>query len=280
MQPQSKKAFNRKQRRDPLLHPPPHFETVSQYRKGCMCRPRVISNAVRNLRSLTFVRDDNLMFSTLRHSLFLRGRKEVGAHASQEICATGKSKSIVNKRREVWTIRIPNFYFLIFPTFMAKSAFPAWLRLCRALLIVGGILLVLPVGRVFAQESRESGQPPEVQVVRTKEVTMITIAGVGPRDKDGKLVAPGDFAAQFKQTWENLRRLIVSAGSPLRSIVSITVYTPDAKWQDAFKELQQESFSDWNPPASFAVTQQLRTPGALLEIHAVAVIENRKPIRR
>src|SRR5512143_1295397 len=105
MQPQSKKAFNRKQRRDPLLHPPPHFETVSQYRKGCMCRPRVISNAVRNLRSLTFVRDDNLMFSTLRHSLFLRG----------------------------------------------------------------------------------------------------TIAGVGPRDKDGKLVAPGDFAAYVKQTWENLR---------------------------------------------------------------------------
>jgi hypothetical protein len=49
-------------------------ETVSQYRKGRMCRPRVISNVVRNLRSLTFIRDDNLMFSTLRHSL--PGEKE------------------------------------------------------------------------------------------------------------------------------------------------------------------------------------------------------------
>jgi enamine deaminase RidA (YjgF/YER057c/UK114 family) len=170
--------------------------------------------------------------------------------------------------------------FVIFATSVVKVAFLFRLGLGCAVLAVGGILLVLPIGKVFAQESREPGRPPEVQVVRTKEVTVITIAGVGPRDKDGKLVAPGDFAAQFKQTWENLRHLILNAGSPLTNIVSITVYTPDAKWQDAFRELQQESFSDWNPPTSFAVTQQLRTPGALLEIHAVAVIENRKPIRR
>ncbi len=49
--------------------PFPCQEAMSQYRKVRMYRPRVISNAVRNLRSLTFVRDDNLMFSTLRHSL-------------------------------------------------------------------------------------------------------------------------------------------------------------------------------------------------------------------
>ena len=164
--------------------------------------------------------------------------------------------------------------------FVVNSAFPVWLWLGRAVLAVGAVLLVLPVGIVSAQETQVSGQPPEVQVVQTKELTVITLAGVGPQDKDGKLVAPGDFAGQFEQTWNNLRRLMVSAGSPLKNIVSITVYTTDAKWQDSFKELQQDSFSDWNPATSFAVAQQLRTPGALLEIHAVAVINKGRPARR
>jgi enamine deaminase RidA (YjgF/YER057c/UK114 family) len=176
-----------------------------------------------------------------------------------------------------------NYFLTTKRTKRVKIAFLLWLRPGRAVLAVGAILLSLPINGVFAQEKdlgHQPGQPPEVQVVQTKELTVVTLAGVGPQDKDGKLVAPGDFAAQFKQTWENLRRLIVAAGSPLRNIVSITVYMTDVKWQDTFKELQQESFSDWNPATGFVVTQQLRTPGALLEIHAVAVIDNRKPIRR
>jgi enamine deaminase RidA (YjgF/YER057c/UK114 family) len=191
-----------------------------------------------------------------------------------------KHSSTKDTKRDISNseIRIPNLYFVIFATFVAKIAFLFGLRLCRSVLAVGVVLLVPPVGKVFAQE--KPGQPPEVQVVQTKELTVITLAGVGPQDKDGKLVAPGDFAGQFKQTLENLRRLVVSAGSLPRNIVTLTVYTTGAKWQDTFKELQQESFGDWNPATSFVVTQQLRTPGALLEIYAVAVIDNRKPVQR
>jgi enamine deaminase RidA (YjgF/YER057c/UK114 family) len=151
------------------------------------------------------------------------------------------------------------------------------------LLLIALVTVELITRRAVAQEKDTNpplGQPPEIQVVQTKEVMVITLAGVGPQDKDGKLVAPGDFAAQFKQTWDNLRRLLASAGAPLRNIASINVYTTEAKWQDTFTALQQESFKDWRPATSFAVVQQLRTPGALLEVHAVAVIENRKPIRR
>ena len=150
-------------------------------------------------------------------------------------------------------------------------------------LLVAFLIIYAIASQLLAQENSvtsQSGQPPDIQVVQTKDVTVVTVAGVGPQDKDGKLVAPGDFAAQFKQTWDNLRRLLASAGAPLRNIATVTVYTTDAKWQDTFKALQQESFNDWRPATSFTVVQQLRTPGALLEVHAVAVIENRKPTRR
>ena len=145
------------------------------------------------------------------------------------------------------------------------------------------VLALSAISNGFAQEkdaTLQRGQPPEVQIVQTKDATVVTLAGVGPQDQDRKLVGPGDFAAQFKQTLDNLRRLTASAGGALRNVLTITVYTTDAKWQETFVSLQQESSSGWNPATNFVVTQQLRTPGALLEVHAVAVIEKRKPVRR
>jgi len=148
---------------------------------------------------------------------------------------------------------------------------------------LAAVLAISQIGNGYAQEkdlTLQPGQPPEVQIVQTKDATVVTLAGVGPQDQDRKLVGPGDFAAQFKQTLDNLRRLTASAGGALRNVLTITVYTTDAKWQETFTSLQQESSSGWNPATNFVVTQQLRTPGALLEIHAVAVIEKRKPVRR
>jgi hypothetical protein len=60
----------------PFFILPRAYESVSQHRKSRMCRRRVISNAVRDLRAVTFVRGDNLTF---RHcdTAFTR-RREVG----------------------------------------------------------------------------------------------------------------------------------------------------------------------------------------------------------
>ncbi len=151
--------------------------------------------------------------------------------------------------------------------------------LLPAALLAMGIGAAQGAGQEKENES-QSGQSPEIEVIQTKDVTVINLARIGPRDKNGRLVGPEDFAAQFKQTWDNVRRLLLGQGAVLRNIASITVYTTDAKWQETFAALQQESFSGWTPATSFTVVQQLKMPGALLEIDAVAVIENRKPVRR
>ncbi len=151
------------------------------------------------------------------------------------------------------------------------------------LILLAALLTTGPLARHAAAQEKpsdsQSGQSPDIEVIQTKDVTVITLTGVGPRDKDGHLVGAEDFAAQFKQTWENVRRLLLGAGAVPKNIATITVYTTDAKWQETFTALQQESFEGWMPAMSFAVAPQLRTPGALLEIHAVAVIENRQPAR-
>ena len=148
--------------------------------------------------------------------------------------------------------------------------------ICTSFVRLG--LLLVYIDPVWGQQPIQS-QPAEVQVIKAKDSTVVVLSGVGPVDNQGQLVAPGDFPQQFKQTWENIRRLAAAAGTPIGKIVSMTVYTTDAKWQEVFNKMQREAFDGWYPATTFAVANKLRTPGALLEIHAVAVIAERKAKR-
>ncbi|GAA0696447.1 hypothetical protein GCM10010193_58940 [Kitasatospora atroaurantiaca] len=50
------------------------------------------------------------------------------------------------------------------------------------------------------------------------------LAGAVPLDADGKLVGPGDFAAQARQVLANLETALDSVGSSLPLVVASTVY--------------------------------------------------------
>ena len=143
------------------------------------------------------------------------------------------------------------------------------------------LLLVFFPPTAEGQEKIEAQKPrpPEVQIIKAEGSTVVVISGVGPVDSNGKLAAPDDFAGQFRQTWENVRRLAASAGSPLGNIVSITVYLKDDSLQARFTELQRETFGEWTPVTTFSVTSNLGTPGALLEIHGVAINVERRTQR-
>jgi enamine deaminase RidA (YjgF/YER057c/UK114 family) len=147
------------------------------------------------------------------------------------------------------------------------------------LLAVVSLVFLLPAAEGQEKVEAQKPRPPEVQVVKAQGSTVLVISGVGPVDKNGKLVAPDDFAGQFHQTWANVRRLAAGAGSPLGNIVSLTVYLKDDKFQEQFTELQRETFGAWSPATTFAAAKNLRTKGALLEIHAVAINVERRTQR-
>ena len=122
-------------------------------------------------------------------------------------------------------------------------------------------------------------RPPDVQIVKSGRETVIVLSGVGPFDNKGQLVAPGDFTGQLRQALENVRRIAAGAGSQPGNIVSMTVYTADKQGAEIFYKLQQENFKNWHPATTFVESKHLRTDGALVEIHAVAVREERKTRR-
>ena len=128
----------------------------------------------------------------------------------------------------------------------------------------------------FAQEREMIIPVPQSaysQAVKIKGGTLVFLSGIGPVDEKGVLVAPGDFPGQVRATWENMRRVLAKAGGSLDDIVTMTVYTTERRWGEIFTDMRKEVFKTGYPSSAFMEDRKLKTPGALLEVQAVAALK-------
>jgi enamine deaminase RidA (YjgF/YER057c/UK114 family) len=101
----------------------------------------------------------------------------------------------------------------------------------------------------------------------------IFIAGQVAMDTSGKLVGPGDFRAQVKQTFENLKATLAANGATFDNVVKLNSYFVDVKQIPAFREVRDQYINVANPPVSTAVeVRRLVREEWLIEIEAVAVV--------
>ena len=108
-----------------------------------------------------------------------------------------------------------------------------------------------------------------------KDGTPVFIAGQVANGPDGKLVGEGDVAAQAEQVFANIRAVLVACGGSMEDIVKITVFTTDLAHRPALAEARKRHFRSGQFPAStFLVVSSLADPRFLVEIEAVAMIEN------
>lgn len=112
------------------------------------------------------------------------------------------------------------------------------------------------------------------QAVKVRGGSLLFLSGVGPVDEKGALAAPGDFAGQVRRTWENMRRILARAGGSLDDVVTMTVYTTERRWGETFTEMRKGVFKTGYPSSAFVEARKLKTPGALLEIQAIAVLKD------
>lgn len=102
----------------------------------------------------------------------------------------------------------------------------------------------------------------------------IFVAGQGPISADGQLVGAGDFEAQVRQTFANLATVLDEAGARLEDLVKLTVYLTDIAQLREYGRIRTELLPPGPPPAGTAVqVVALALPGMLLEVDAVAVVE-------
>jgi 2-iminobutanoate/2-iminopropanoate deaminase len=103
---------------------------------------------------------------------------------------------------------------------------------------------------------------------------MLFVSGVAPLDAEGRLVGD-DAAAQTRQIFENMKRIIDAAGAGFRDVLRVTVYLTDVNDRKAINPVRQEYFGDVRPASTLIEVSALAVAGMKVEIEAVFGLRGR-----
>jgi enamine deaminase RidA (YjgF/YER057c/UK114 family) len=107
----------------------------------------------------------------------------------------------------------------------------------------------------------------------SKAGNTLYIAGQVAQDVDGNLVGKGDFEAQVRQVYENLKNIMSEAGGSLRNIVKMTTFLTHYNYIETYRSVRNEFFSDPFPPNTLLIIESLALPDYMIEVEAVAVLD-------
>jgi reactive intermediate/imine deaminase len=112
--------------------------------------------------------------------------------------------------------------------------------------------------------------------VRLADATFLFISGVVAFDSDGGVVGKGDLRAQTIQVMENLKAILESEGATFDDIVKITNYYIDIDQYPVIAEVRRQYFGSWMPASTGVEVKKLIHEDLLVEIEAIAVINQRE----
>ena len=102
---------------------------------------------------------------------------------------------------------------------------------------------------------------------------MLIISGQVALDKEGNLIGKDDFARQTEMVYDNIIRIIKSAGGTKEHLVKTGIFILDNKNLPALREIRNKYINTQKPPASTLVqVDKLYRDDLLIEIEATAVI--------
>jgi 2-iminobutanoate/2-iminopropanoate deaminase len=121
----------------------------------------------------------------------------------------------------------------------------------------------------IATEQAPKAIGPYSQAVKAGNV--VYCSGQIPLDpRNGEMVG-GDFAAQARRVFENLKAVLGAAGADFSKVVRATVYLTDLADFQALNGIYAEYFGDHKPARSTVGVAQLPR-GARVEMDLIAVV--------
>jgi enamine deaminase RidA (YjgF/YER057c/UK114 family) len=136
----------------------------------------------------------------------------------------------------------------------------------------------------MAKPSKEFSSPKTLippagysHIAKVNRGTIVYLAGQVASDASGKLVGEGNFEAQAEQVFRNLRIAVEAAGGTMADIVKLNIYLVaevDQAEVPKLRAIRNRYVNTERPPAStLVVVSRLAQPGWLIEIEAVAALE-------
>jgi 2-iminobutanoate/2-iminopropanoate deaminase len=146
-----------------------------------------------------------------------------------------------------------------------------------------GLIMLVPCSTLAAQGAAPKFiNPPSLvkptgytHVVVAPDGRTVYIAGQVALDSTGQLIGATDFRAQAEQVFRNLRRALSSVGGSLNDVAKTTTYITDLKQVPLLREVRLKHLGATHPPANtLLVVSSLARPDLLIEIEAVAILQN------
>lgn len=114
-------------------------------------------------------------------------------------------------------------------------------------------------------------------VARSTAREFIFIAGQVAVNSRGRLVGAGDFDAQARQVFRNLRIALKSAGADFRHVVQFTTYLVNSRDIAGLRRFRVRNFPAWfpdgrYPPNTLLVVDRLASEDWLIEVAAIAAL--------
>ncbi len=100
------------------------------------------------------------------------------------------------------------------------------------------------------------------------------VSGQVPRDRAGQSVAVGDFEAQLRQVYANLRGVLEEAGGGVANIVKVTTLITRPEDFETWRRIRSEVFGEPFPASTLMVVAGLSHPEYLVEVEAIAVLDD------
>jgi len=110
---------------------------------------------------------------------------------------------------------------------------------------------------------------PYSQAIRSGN-TLYTSGQIALDPATGNLV-DGDFAAQVRRVFENLKAVLAAAGTGFNNVVKATVYLTDLANFATLNEIYASYFGDTKPARTTVGVAQL-PKGGLVEIDLIAIV--------
>ena len=102
--------------------------------------------------------------------------------------------------------------------------------------------------------------------------TVVFLAGQTPISPEGDLVGKGDFEAQTRQVFENIRSVLEQSGAGFDSIVKLTVYMVDTSRLRDYARVKAEYIPGPQPASTAVGVASLAREGMMIEVEATAVL--------
>jgi reactive intermediate/imine deaminase len=121
----------------------------------------------------------------------------------------------------------------------------------------------------------ELGEPISHYTDAVRVGDLLFVSGCVPTDGAGNVVGGDDVAAQARQTFENIGKILAAAGATFADVARVTVYLADVDDRAKINPVRQEFFGATRPASTLIEVSRLAIPGIKIEVEAIARVPGR-----